>query len=147
MGGAAAILLHARRPYSPEDVDTPEFAHGLDHWAATAWLGCGSPREMKRFLNHLRFAAAGSSRLAGGVLVGLGVLALADLEMVRGFAERGEDWLARVRERGESAPIWGAILEAREPEALVRSALPAFQPTREEAAAFLALWEGVRVRG
>jgi hypothetical protein len=141
------MLLHAWRPHSQEDVDTPEFARALDHWAGTAWLACRSPREMKRFLNHLRFAAAGASTsLSGGVLVGLGVLALVDLDVVRGFAESGDNPLGQGRECEQSSPIWAAILNAAKPEVLARSRLDPFRPTREDAARFLELWEGVKVR-
>ncbi len=102
---------------------------------------------MKRFLNHLRFAAAGrGSALSGGVLVGLGVTALADLEVVRALAEHGNDLLAQIQDRVKSGPVWNAIAEAGDGERLLRSGLPAFNPTREEAGRFLELWEGVRVR-
>jgi hypothetical protein len=148
VGGAGlAMLLHARRPNDDADVDTPEFARALDHWAGAAWLASGSPREMKRFLNHLRFAAAApGAALPGGVLVGLGVLTLADADAVHEFAEAGGDWATEIGTRVKDRSLWNAITEAADQDKLRRSELPGFTPRQQDATRFLELWGGVRVR-
>ncbi len=102
---------------------------------------------MKRFLNHLRFAAAApEAALPGGVLVGLGVFALVDVDLVRSFASGGRDLLAAAQERIGTEAVWGTICDTADRGNLRRSELPEFNPRQEDAAQFLGLWEGVRVQ-
>ena len=75
--GAAALAtaLVARRPQGTDDDDSERFSKALHHWAVAAYEVRRSPREMKRFLNRLRFTAAGrTSNLPDDTLVGLAVL-------------------------------------------------------------------------
>ncbi len=100
---------------------------------------------MKRFLNRLRFAAAGNTRdLPGGILVGLGVIAHADLSLVQAFAESDTDLLTAVK--SDTSPAMTGIAAAADPEKLQASDLPPFTPTRDQARRFLELWEGVTIR-
>ena len=73
--GGVAFALELRRPHAISDQDTDLFTKALRHWATAAYEARKSPREMKRFLNRLRFAAAGRAQdLSDDVLVGLAVL-------------------------------------------------------------------------
>jgi hypothetical protein len=84
LAAVLAAALAAHRPQTTSDDDTEDFAKALHHWAVAAYEVRQSPREMKRFLNHLRFAAPGrASDLPDAVLVGLAVLehAGADAEL------------------------------------------------------------------
>ena len=166
-----AAWLYARRPRI--ETDTPAFAAALVHWAPVVIRMVPSPRELKRFLNRLRFTAAGGNAdLPGDVLVGLGVIAHADIAMVRAFAEDGPPLMRAVRQRVQSLEqlvtarhaqereataetqrreveldIMTAIRDTAGIEALAGVSLASFAPTPEQARAFLALWDGVTMRG
>jgi len=103
---------------------------------------------MKRFLNRLRFAAAGrASGLPDDVLVGLAVLehAGALAELVSVVPDGATALHAAINTRGISSPAFARISEALYPDALARSGLPRFEPTPAQVQTFLQLWEGVRV--
>lgn len=133
----AAAWVQARRREQVVVEDAPDFARALDHWAHAAFLAQPSPRQMKRFLNRLRFVAAvEDSVLSGPTAVGLGVLAHAGV--LEDFVEGGEVALDALEEA-----LREAIAAAMEGSAEV----PPFRPRRAEARAFLALWRGLTVRG
>ena len=143
---ALAALLHARRPNPTAAADSEEFVRALKHWSAVARHLCVTPREMKRFLNRLRFAAArGDVALPGGALVGLGVLAMADLELVSNLAQTGADFGPHVRRRRQISP-WSEIYGKMDAAALSAAKLPPFTPDQDQAERFLRQWEGVKVR-
>ena len=125
------------------------FAAALTHWAEAAYAVGGSPCEMKRFLNRLRFAAAGSDpeQLRGDVIVGLGVLTHANEGALRAFAYSGDNLRNAVEDSAEADPVMAMIRDAitflDDP---ANSDLPKFAPTQEQAERFLALWDGVVVR-
>jgi hypothetical protein len=150
--GLAAVVA-VRRPRATADDDTELFVKALHHWAGAAYEVRQSPREMKRFLNRLRFAAAGRAPgLPDDVLVGLAVLEHAgpDTELVD-LAENGAGKLrdAIARSITTASPklynVFRLIGKALVPEELAESKLPPFEPTPEQVRVFLALWEGVRV--
>jgi hypothetical protein len=109
---------------------------------------------MKRFLNRLRFAAAGRAReLPDDILVGLAALAHAgaDAELA-GIRVNGPVGLRRaigrravINRRANSSTVFALIHEALAPAALASSGLPPFKPTPAQVQTFFALWEGVRV--
>jgi hypothetical protein len=109
---------------------------------------------MKRFLNRLRFAAAGRARdLSDDILVGLAVLkhAGADAELT-GVIKNGARPLRNAigartvtDARSNAAAVFELIYKALTPDELAASGLPPFEPTPAQVKAFLALWEGVRV--
>jgi hypothetical protein len=156
--GAAglAVFVAIRRPRATEDDDTEIFTKALHHWAVAAYEVRQSPREMKRFLNRLRFAAAGrSSDLPDDVLVGLAVLehasAGAELE---DFTKNGSGKLFDVigaqsvtdKEKDAAVAVSAFIHKALASAELAANGLPPFEPTPEQVRTFLALWEGVRVQ-
>jgi hypothetical protein len=142
-----AVLIHASRPYVEADADTPEFLSALRHWAAAAYDVHASPREMKRFLNHLRFAAAGGSAdLPGPLLVGLAVIAQADASIIRRFVDGDADMLNALRVQANFSPAVARIVATADPADLTREGLPIFSPTPEQARRFLGFWDGVSVR-
>jgi hypothetical protein len=129
----------------------------LHHWAVAAYEVRQSPREMKRFLNRLRFAAAGrSSDLPDDLLVGLAVLeyagAGAELEE---FTKNGSGKLFDLmgvravtdKEKNGAATVLSPLIDKALASAeLAANELPPFEPTPEQVRTFLALWEGVRVQ-
>jgi hypothetical protein len=156
--GAAGLAVFAaiRRPRATEDDDTEIFTKALHHWALAAYEVRQSPREMKRFLNRLRFAAAGrSSDLPDDVLVGLAVLehagAGAELE---DFTKNGSGKLFNVigaqsvtdKEKDGAVAVSALIHKVLVSAELAANGLPPFEPTLEQVRTFLALWEGVRVQ-
>ena len=146
--GLLAAVFAARRPQAIEDDDTEVFTKALHHWAVAAYEVGQSPREMKRFLNRLRFAAAGRAvDLRDDILVGLGVLEHAGaLPELMDTVPNGATALhAAIDARGNSSPAFARISEALYPDALARSGLPCFEPTPAQVQTFLALWEGVKV--
>jgi KAP family P-loop domain len=152
--GVFAAMLAARRPQATSDDDTELFTKALHHWAVAAFTVRQSPREMKRFLNRLRFAAAGRARdLSDDILVGLAVLehAGADAELT-GVINNGASGLRNAigartvtDARANAAAVFELIYKALTPDELAASGLPPFEPTPAQVKAFLALWEGVRV--
>jgi hypothetical protein len=151
LGGAAlAVLMEARRPHATDDDDTKDFTDALHHWAVAAYEVRQSPREMKRFLNRLRFTAAGrGTNLPSDILVGLAVLehAGADTELA-GIRKSGATGLrAAIDSRANSCPVFVHIREALDPARLSDSGLPPFEPTPAQVETFFTLWEGVRVEG
>jgi hypothetical protein len=148
LAGVLAAVFAARRPQAIEDDDTEVFTKALHHWAVAAYEVGQSPREMKRFLNRLRFAAAGRAvDLRDDILVGLGVLEHAGaLPELMDTVPNGATALhAAIDARGNSSPAFARISEALYPDALARSGLPCFEPTPAQVQTFLALWEGVKV--
>ena len=147
---ALAAAIEARRPHATSDDDSKDFTDALHHWAVAAYEVRQSPREMKRFLNRLRFAAAGRAPdLPDDILVGLAVLkhAGADAE-IAGISESGATRLsAAIDSRANSCPMFAHIREAPDPAALASSGLPPFDPSPAQTETFFALWEGVRVEG
>jgi hypothetical protein len=152
--GVLAAVFAARRPQATEDDDTEDFTKALHHWAFAAYEIRQSPREMKRFLNRLRFTAAGRTPdLPDTILVGLAVLkhAGADDEL----ADVAENGASKLREaigartvtdkRSNAAAVFALIYKALTPAELAASGLPPFEPTPSQVQAFLALWEGVKV--
>jgi photosystem II stability/assembly factor-like uncharacterized protein len=143
-GLAAAAVLQKRRPPILRDDDTAEFSTALRHWASAAFELHQSPREMKRFLNRLRFAAAGKTEgLPDHLVVGLGVLAHADVGLVEAIAGGDADWRATLAAKSATMPGFAAILAAIDRDRLDAAGLPAFAPGRSQAARFARLWDGV----
>jgi hypothetical protein len=143
-----AAVMEAHRPHATVDDDSKDFTNALHHWAAAAYEVRQSPREMKRFLNRLRFAAAGrATGLPDDLLVGLAVLhhAGAHTELACILARGAMGLSAAIDRRANSSALFSHIREALDPEALKRSGLPRFDPTPEQTKTFFALWEGVRV--
>ena len=151
-GLAAAVA--ARRPHATADDDTELFVKALHHWAVAAYEVRQSPREMKRFLNRLRFAAAGRAPdLPDDVLVGLAVLehAGADAELAD-VIKNGPSGLRTAiggrtvtDTRPNALAVFTHMYNALTPDALANKGLPPFEPTPKQVQTFLALWEGVRV--
>jgi hypothetical protein len=156
--GAAglAALLAARRPQATVDDDTELFTRALHHWAVAAYEVRQSPREMKRFLNRLRFAAAGRAPdLPDDVLVGLAVLehAGADPEL-KDAIKKGASGLRNaivaqtiIDARSDAAAVSELINQGLDPDELAASGLAPFDPTAAQVETFLALWQGVKVEG
>jgi hypothetical protein len=143
-----AAVMEAYRPHPTSDDDSKQFTKALRHWAVAAYQVRQSPRELKRFLNRLRFAAAGrAADLTDDILVGLAVLDHAGAQAeVAGIIQNGATGLqAAIDTRGRSSAVFARISEALCPNALERSGLPFFVPTPAQTRTFLALWEGVRV--
>jgi photosystem II stability/assembly factor-like uncharacterized protein len=155
--GAAVLAVFAAiwRPQATKDDDTEIFTKALHHWAVAAYEVRQSPREMKRFLNRLRFAAAGrATDLPDNVLVGLAVLehAGAGYEL-EDIAKNGSSKLrdaigARTVTDNETSAVaaFTLIHKALAPAELAASGLPPLEPTPDQVQKFLALWEGVRVQ-
>ncbi|WP_114376020.1 hypothetical protein [Elioraea thermophila] len=140
-----AAWLQGRRPsLALVEVDTPEFTRALEAWAEAAFLARESPREMKRFLNRLRFANTGPTTPDGPTMVGLAVLAHKDRRRVEAFRD-GRIGLEALS--GTSRNDQDAFAEAveRAMAALRSDGLP-FQPSPEDARAFLDAWTAVTVR-
>jgi hypothetical protein len=134
------------RSCAPAPLDDPrDFADALGHWTPAAFQANPSPRELKRFLNRLRFVAAGPGKadLAFPTLVGLAVFAHADrtLSLVR--AATNGVGLATLREQGE--PVSEEMVDAASSDALARHHLGPFAPTPKEVERFLELW-GITMR-
>jgi hypothetical protein len=143
---AAAVQVH--RAHVTVDDDTKDFTDALHHWAVAAYEARRSPREMKRFLNRLRFTAAGHAPdLPSDILVALAVLehAGADTEL-RAISEQGVTGLLdAINRRANSCAVFVHIREALEPNGLERDGLPPFDPTPAQVQRFFNLWQGVRV--
>jgi len=143
LGGAAAFL-YIRRRIDPPEGDAPEFARALQHWAKAAFLARKSPREMMRYLNRLRFAAAGTTSMNGATLVGLATLAQVDRKLVEEVRDN-EPVISTIRSR-VSEPLRAELADALEPSRLAERGLPPFRPTPDDATLFLPLWTGDAVR-
>jgi hypothetical protein len=156
----AVVALAAWRQYRrPKLVEQDEqaFADALNHWAGAASLADPSPRELKRFVNHLRFVAAADPRerdgLDGPTMVGLAVLAHAEQigsepdaagTVLGALAACDSDPTNLVAQRA-GGPSWDAIGAALRD--LPHAGLPEFRPSRVQARRFLDLWTGITVRG
>ena len=143
-----AAVIEAYRPHGTADNDSADFTKALRHWAAAAYQVRQSPREMKRFLNRLRFAAAGrAADLPDNILVGLAVLdhAGAQTELARIIESDATGLRAAIDIRANSSAAFACVREALDPTCLARSGLPPFEPTPAQTTTFLDLWEGVRV--
>jgi photosystem II stability/assembly factor-like uncharacterized protein len=143
-----AAVMEAHRPHATSDDDSKDFTTALHHWAVAAYEVRQSPREMKRFLNRLRFAAAGRpAYLPDDILVGLAVLHHAGMQAeLACMIEKGVKVLfPAIDSRAVSSAVFVHIRDALDLEALERSGLPPFGPTSLQTKTFFALWEGVRV--
>ena len=143
-----AAVIEASRPHGTSDDDSADFTKALRHWTAAAYQVLQSPREMKRLLNRLRFAAAGrAADLPDNILVGLAVLdhAGARAELTRIIEDDATGLRAAIDIRANSSSAFAYIRDALDPTCLARSGLPPFEPTPEQTETFLDLWEGVRV--
>jgi hypothetical protein len=146
----AAGMQWRRRMLPMVEEDAPEFAAALALWAPVAFRASPSPRELKRFMNRLRFAATADDVPANTATVTLAAFAHADRSLVEEAAAGRADLRALVRERLErpqdDAPLaefYAAMGELKDPE----TAFSGFPPTREAMQRFLAAWTGVTVRG
>jgi hypothetical protein len=164
---SVAYWRYRKRPAPVPERDTKEFAEALDHWAPAVFQARPSPREMKRFLNRIRYCATaliqrldGSTlasfanlRLDAPALVTLGALAHYDRSLVLGLAEFNVSPLYDLTTRVSSSRPENANNPDRRLAALVRDTLEEFDRrftqsklSQEAAAAFLSLWTDVRVR-
>jgi hypothetical protein len=151
--GILAAILEGYRPHPRSDDDSERFTKALRHWAVAAYEVRQSPREMKRFLNRLRFAAAGRVvELPDDILVGLAVLhhAEAQADLANIVVQGPSQLRAAVAKRAEiekqenSSRVFGLIHKALAQRSLAASGLPPFKPTSSQVQTFLALWEGVK---
>lgn len=143
--GLAAWLQWRRPSLALVEEDTPQFARALEVWAEAAFLARPNPREMKRFLNRLRFANTGRETPDGPTMVGLAVLAHKDRRRVEAFRDGRIGLEELTGTSGNDADDFAEAVK-RAMNALRSNGLPAFRPSPADARAFLAAWTAVTVR-
>jgi photosystem II stability/assembly factor-like uncharacterized protein len=149
----AAVFQEMRRPVVNVETDKPEFSKALRHWAPAIYEVWQSPREMKRFLNRLRFVAAGEQRhLRDEILVGLAALAQAEAkpsqtaEVVANTQWNNTGELrGKLESVSKSKALAEALLKAMDTAELLKAGLLPFNPTRDDVSEFSRLWERVQV--